>query len=110
MSMQDGLYKVQFQTPLGAGAGVVHLQGGKLWGGDSALYYVGTFTQVGDQFSAEVVTDRHTQYQGLVSVFGKDRVHINLRGASKENSAVATGTAIEAPGIAFKAMLSRLTD
>jgi hypothetical protein len=108
--MDDGLYKVEFQTPMGFGAGVVFLQSGKLRGGDAALFYVGTFVQNGNEFLAEVVTDRHTQYPGLVSVFGKDRVHITLKGQSSGNTGMMQGTAVEAPGVRFTAKLSRIAD
>jgi hypothetical protein len=108
--MRDGLYKTEFQTPMGLGTGVVFLQDGKLRGGDAALFYIGTFKQSGSEFTAEVVTDRHTQYPGIVSVFGKDRVHISLKGSSTLDSAVMQGTAIEAPGLKFTAKLSRIGD
>lgn len=108
--MRDGLYKVDFQTPLGAGAGVVHLQGGRVWGGDAGLYYVGTYAIAGSQFNADVVTDRHTNYPDIVSVFGKDRVHIRLKGTWTGDTAHAAGSAPEAPGIAFQAVLTRIAD
>ena len=106
--ISDGLYKVAFLTPLGNGAGVVHLLGGKMWGGDAALYYIGTYTETGDQLSASVTTNRHTD--GYGSVFGVDRVHISLRGKVTGNTATMDGSAIEAPGISFKAYLSRIAD
>ncbi len=59
MPLQNGLYKIEFQTQLGAGSGVVILHDGQLRGGDSMIYYVGTYKQDGDEFSAEVRTDAH---------------------------------------------------
>jgi T3SS negative regulator,GrlR len=108
--MRDGFYKVEFQTPMGLGTGVVFLQDGKMRGGDAALFYIGTFKQNESEFTADVTTDRHTQYPGIVSVFGKDRVHISLKGTSTHDSAVMQGTAIEAPGVKFSAKLSRIGD
>lgn len=106
--MRDGLYKVAFQTPLGAGAGVVVLQDGKLRGGDSSMYYVGSYSETGSQFSAEVASSRHTQ--GLPSVFGKDNVRISLKGTSQSDSAQMTGTSPDAPGVRLQATLTRLGD
>ena len=40
--MKDGLYRVEFQTQRGAGAGVVFLEGGALRGGDSQMFYTGS--------------------------------------------------------------------
>jgi hypothetical protein len=108
--MRDGLYKVEFKTLLGAGSGVVVLQDGRLRGGDAALYYVGTYGIEGNAFLANVVTNRHTNYPGIVSVFGIDRVHINLKGTFEEDTITALGTAAEAPNIKFQARLQRISD
>lgn len=108
--MRDGLYKVDFQTPLGAGTGVIHVQAGRIRGGDAGLYYVGTFTVRGDEILAEVATDRHTHYPDIISVFGKDRVHIALRGRWSGDTATLQGSAAEAPGVTFQARLQRIAD
>jgi hypothetical protein len=88
----------------------VVLQGGKLWGGDEGLYYVGSYTEAGNQFSAKVSTDRHAKVPGLQSVFGKDRVNISLSGTTNGDVVNAKGTAVEAPGISFSATLTKLSD
>ncbi len=108
--MRDGLYKVAFQTQLGAGAGVVVLQGGRLRGSDSRIYYTGSYTEAGDQFTAQVATELHTNTPGLASVFGRDHTNISLRGTTKGDSAQMTGTAAEAPGVSFQAVLTRIAD
>jgi hypothetical protein len=107
--LENGLYRVGFQTPIGAGAGVLFLQDGQLWGGDSTLFYVGQYTVKGDTIEAEVSTNRHTEYPGLSSVFGIDQVHISLRGTIKSGLVHVTGSAIEAPGITFTAEITRLS-
>ena len=106
--MRDGIYKVQFQTQLGQGAGVVVLQGGKLRGGDSSIYYIGTYSQSGDQLTADVATDAHSS--GIGSVFGVDRAHIHLTGKVTGDAAQMTGTAREAPNVSFQAILTRIGD
>lgn len=106
--LPDGLYSVRFRTPLGEGAGVVTLIGGKLRGGDASIAYLGTYQQDGDKFAASVQTKRHTLGNG--SVFGKDSVTIILTGKSLGNSASCTGTAAEAPGISFQAQLAHISD
>jgi hypothetical protein len=106
--LTDGLYSVKFQTPLGAGGGVVVLAGGKLRGGDSAIVYSGTYSQNGDDFSAKVATSRHLQ--GLPSVFGKDNVNIVLSGNSSDTTATCTGNAAEVPGATLQTILTRISD
>jgi T3SS negative regulator,GrlR len=108
--MKDGLYKAQFQTPQGQGAGVVVLAGGKLRGGDSSIYYTGTYVIEGDKIRGQVATDAHTKLPGMVSVFGLDRVHIDLTGKVTGDSAQLTGKAREVPGISFSAVLTRIGD
>lgn len=108
--MKDGLYKVQFQVPGNSGVGVVVLTGGNIRGGDSSIYYHGTYVRDGDQMKAEVKTDAHTKVPGMATVFGIDRVTITLTGQISGDNAVLNGTAKEAPGIAFQAILSRIAD
>lgn len=108
--MRNGLYKVEFTTPKGAGSGVVTLSDGKMGGGDSVLYYRGTYAMNGNSFTATVQTDRHTVAPAMPAVFGQDRVNINVAGTFQGDVANMTGTAKEAPGVNFKARLSRLAD
>jgi hypothetical protein len=83
--MRNGLYMVQFQTPSGAGAGVVTLCDGKIGGGDGVLYYTGTYNEADNKFTAEVLTGRHTA--GALSVFGGDNLHIKLSGTTQGDKA-----------------------
>lgn len=108
--MKNGLYKVHFQTPLGQGTGVVVVNNGRLSGGDSLMYYSGTYEESGNKFNANVLSAKHSTIPGMQSVFGKDRVNIKLSGSSTESSAVCKGSSPDAPGISFSAELSRLCD
>jgi T3SS negative regulator,GrlR len=107
---KEGLYKVQFQTQIGSGAGVVHLMGGRMWGGDAGLYYTGSYTFAGDELTGEVTTGRHTQTPGFGSVFGKDNVHVQVRGRLTGQTLNLAGTSKEAPGVTFQAVLTRIAD
>ena len=106
--LRDGFYGVKFKTPRGEGAGVVVLANGQMRGGDSALAYSGSFKQDGDTFNASVNTSRHAQ--GIQSVFGVDAVTITLSGKTVGDTATCTGTAAQAPGLTFQAVLTRISD
>ncbi len=108
--MRDGLYKVAFSTPRGSGVGVLAIQGGKVRGGDSRTYYVGTFNESGGMVTAQVKVDLHTNTSFMTSVFGMDRVNVTLKGLALGDTAELTGTAAEVPGVNFRAVLTRLTD
>ena len=104
--MQNGHYKVEFETPRGAGAGVVFYQDGLVHGGDSMMAYIGAMTEQNGEIAAEVEATTHTRVPGMMSVFGLDRVTINLLGKSEGDSITLVGRAIEAPGVNFRAKLS----
>lgn len=108
--MQDGLYKATFKTPIGEGYGVVTLSGGTLRGGDSMMYYVGTYSENGGQFTASVGVDKHSNVPGMISTFGpgNNRVHIDISGQSTDDSATAKGSSPQAPGVGFSLVLTRL--
>lgn len=110
MPLKDGLYRVHFQTPLGWGAGILHAVGGRLWGGDSGMFYTGSYSQTGSDITAEIRTARHSQMPGIVSVFGRDDVRVNLRGVVEGDLARFTGAVPEAPGVAFSAEIMRISD
>jgi hypothetical protein len=108
--MQNGLYKVSFRTPIGAGDGVVYLRDGQLWGGDSSMYYRGSYVVAGDQFSAQVTSDIHSRPAGMESVFGVDHAQISLSGRHTGTAATLSGSSTQAPGVGLTATMSRLAD
>ena len=108
--MFEGLYKVEFETPRRKSVGVIHAQNGLLRGGNSAFAYFGTFTQVGDTITGVVSSRRHTNDPNHPSVFGLDQVTIHCEGAAKGPFATFEGTAVEAPALKFKALLTRVSE
>jgi T3SS negative regulator,GrlR len=105
--LQNGSYKVEFQTPLGAGSGVVFHQNGEVHGGDATMLYIGTMAEKDGEIVAEIEATTHTRVPGVTSVFGLDHVNIKLVGNSQGDSgATLTGRAKEAPGVDFRARLS----
>ena len=106
--MRNGLYGVQFNTPIGSGAGVVTLADGKLSGGDSALYYLGTYYSEGNRLSAEMRTGRHSLV--MPSVFGIDNLLISLSGTIEGDKVQFTAIAQEAPSLSVWGSISRLAD
>ncbi|MCT4657187.1 MAG: hypothetical protein N4A65_15425 [Cohaesibacter sp.] len=109
--MKTGLYKIQFQTSLGNGDGVVYMKDGKIWGGDSTIYYTGEYTAEGETLSASVTTGRHAGAASSdPSVFGIDNVNITLSGKISENLMTVVGQAREAPGVQFDANLAFICD
>jgi hypothetical protein len=107
--MDNGLYKVRFETPRGNGTGVVVLQDGHLWGGDSSMFYTGTYSLKDGAFNGMLVTNVHTIAPHKPSIFGRDIVHITLTGTFSRDYGEINGAAREAPEIGFKAELTKLS-
>ena len=108
MALENGLYKVAFQTPLGAGYGVAVLRDGVIEGGDSMMFYRGTYSQEGDAFTASVEIGTHSTVKGMDSVFGVASGSIDLAGQTGSMPATVQGSSPQAPGISFQAVLSPL--
>lgn len=108
--MLNGLYKAEFSTPLGYGYGVVFLQDGQAWGGDSSMYYRGNYSGEGNDLTATLHVDAHSQIPGMSSVFGPSKVSASLKGHASGNTITLTGSSPSAPHLQFKATLTRLPD
>ncbi len=64
----EGLWTVEFGSSIGRfGGGVLVIHDGKLMGGDNANYYVGTYTQQGNDFRATI--DVKPFVPGVANVF-----------------------------------------
>jgi len=108
--MRDGLYRVGFRTNLGTGSGIILLKEGRLVGGDSGSYYLGTYRVEGSHFTADVEINRHTSGPGVRPIFGIEHAKIRLEGDGAGDEAIMHGTSPDAPQIAFEAVLKRLAD
>jgi hypothetical protein len=106
--MRDGLYKVYFESPLGADFGVVHAVGGKIWGGDSSMFYVGSYVTSGNEITAHVSTKRHSG--GHLSVFWFDNNEVDLKGTVQGDTVQFTGRAPKVPNVSFQITLTRIAD
>src|SRR5260370_38371144 len=101
-------YSACFRSRQGEGTGVVVLNDGKITGGDNVSAYTGSYDADGDRFTASLAIGRHTQ--GQPSVFGIDNVDLTLAGNWTPTTASCTGTAKQAPGVTFEAVLIRIAD
>lgn len=94
--MIEGLWTIEFSSPIGFGTGVVVFTDKRLLGGDEGYYYFGEYT-VDDHHiggKAEVVRfDKNS-----LSVFGDmDNFTLNLDGKVSENSIVGVASLADRP-------------
>jgi hypothetical protein len=94
----------------GEGTGVIELNDGKVTGVDTGLAYAGSYVADGDKFTAFIATKRHTPGQPSVFGLGIDEVNLTLTGKFTPTTASCSGTAQQAPGLAFEAVLVRMAD
>jgi T3SS negative regulator,GrlR len=108
--LREGLYKVEFHTVHGTGNGVIYATSGKLRGGNSGFAFTGSYTDKGDEILAKVSTERHNYDPGFKPLFGTDMITLTLKGTTSGDMVDFEGTALQLPGVAFKAVLTRIGD
>jgi hypothetical protein len=108
--LQEGLYKVEFRTVHGTGSGVIYASSGRLRGGNSAFAFIGHYSGAGDAIQVKVSTERHNDDPAFKPLFGTDRVTLTLRGRVNGNMVDFEGSALQLPGVAFTAILTRISD
>lgn len=106
--MKDGIYKVTFETKLGAGTGVIVISGNSVKGGDSSMYYTGTLEKTDNTATIKVHVQKHSDVQGMSSVLGLDKADLILNGATTETTAIVSGQVFGVPGVSFNAHLNFL--
>lgn len=90
--MIEGLWTVEFQTNMGGAGhgGVAVLRDGKVAGGDSGYYYVGTYSV--DDGNIRTVLEIKRYRAGHVSIFGPvDHVQLALSGKTDGSSMNVSG-------------------
>ena len=108
--MREGFYKVEFHTVHGTGNGVIYATSGKLRGGNSGFAFIGNYTGAGDAILVKVSTRRHNDDPALKPLFGIDMITLTLKGRQDGDIVDLEGAALQLPGVAFKAVLTRICD
>lgn len=108
--MQEGLYRVDFHTVHGTGTGVIYAINGRLRGGNSAFAFIGNYAARDGGVHAKVSTQRHNPDPAFKPLFGTDTITVTLKGTENGNMVDFEGTALQLPGVVFKATLTRISD
>jgi hypothetical protein len=108
--MLEALWSVEFVSNLKMfGAGVVVLETGRVFGGDSAYYYLGTCQVKNDIFKAEI---KVIHYAGQAfSIFGPlDKFNLKLSGKIQEPIMELRGFLVENPQMKILIRLTKRAD
>jgi hypothetical protein len=108
--LQEGLYKVEFYTVHGTGSGVIYAASGKLRGGNTGFAFIGSYTGKGDNIHVKISTQRHNDDPAVKPLFGTDMITLTLKGTQNGDMVDFEGTALQVPGVAFRAVLTRIAD
>jgi hypothetical protein len=108
--LREGLYKAEFHTVHGTGTGVLYATSGKLRGGNSAFAFSGTFTDSGDEILVKISTQRHNHDPAFKPLFGTDMITLMLKGKQNGDMVDFEGSALQLPGVTFRAVLTRIGD
>ena len=76
--MLNGFYAVRFQSPVGMGGGVIFLNDGSIKGGDSTIFYHGTYEESGETFTSDLKIDTHLNLPGHTTVFGIPKADLKI--------------------------------
>jgi hypothetical protein len=109
--LQEGLYKVEFHTVHGTGNAVIYAtSSGKLRGGNSGFAFIGNYTRKGDEIHVKISTSRHNPDPEVKPLFGTDMITLTLKGTEHGDMIDFEGTALQLPGVTFKAVVTRIGD
>jgi len=105
----QGLWTIEFGSSTGRfGAGVVVFKEGRVMGGDSGYYYIGTYSLVGDEFSAKI--DLVPFVPGIETVFNTlgHNVKLSLTGTLIDSEhATAQGSPVAMPHLKLGVKLTK---
>lgn len=108
--MLEALWSVEFVSNLqSVGAGVAVFETGRVFGGDSQYYYLGTFRIVGGVIHAELEINHYAGSPS--SVFGPlQKFNIKLQGEPTDPVMVLRGHLVQNPALQIYIRLTKRAD
>ena len=89
---------------------MIYATAGKLRGGNSAFAFIGSYSGEGDGITVKISTERHNADPSFRPLFGTDMITLTLKGRQDGGMVDFEGEALQLPGVAFKATLTRICD
>ena len=96
--MLEALWSVEFQSSFGMrGNGVAVFETGRVFGGDSAMIYVGSYKIENSTIYSDINVQKYADVPGMASVVGFDKFNLKLTGKLNGNMMVLSGHVLEDP-------------
>ncbi len=89
---------------------MIYAVDGKLRGGNSAFAFIGNYADKRDGIHVKISTQRHNPDPAFRPLFGTDMITLTLKGTDNGSMVDFEGTALQLPGVTFKAVLTRICD
>ena len=94
--MLEALWSVEFQSSFGMhGTGIIVLETGRIFGGDSSMIYIGSYRTQNGIIHADINVKKYAQVPGMASVVVFDNFNLNVTGKPDQNNLVLTGYVVE---------------
>lgn len=98
----EGLWTIVFSGKFGAGAGVVVFETGRIFGGDTSMYYIGDYEVNNGSLSGNIRVRIHAQVPGMRPVTGIDDFTAILTAAKVGETMQVMCDVTEPPGTGLK--------
>ncbi|WP_427183545.1 hypothetical protein ACL598_16900 [Bordetella bronchialis] len=107
--MLEAMWTLRYERPgVDRGAGVMVLESGRLFGGDSGFSYLGEYRVENGQLIAKVHVSRHSSL--VPNIFGRDEVQITLTGAIGHQQMTLIGAPVDMPQAKLVVIATRKAD
>jgi len=100
----EGFWTVQFKGVQGWGAGVVTMIAGRVFGGDSVVMFMGTYSLVGNDAKVQIHVKQFME--GLMNVMGPKEFDLDLAGKLEDDKLTLAGS-IPGTELKLNAVLNR---
>lgn len=111
--LKNGLYSIHVTLGdgrIGKGSGVLVARDGIARGGDSYLFYTGTYEERDGTLYGEIIINQHTPSPDTTPLFGGRQVGIGFTGRPQGNRFILDGTALVGrESMPFRASMMFLT-
>ncbi|WP_128255751.1 GrlR family regulatory protein [Falsirhodobacter deserti] len=107
--MIEGFFHAHFVTDKDQGDGVAYLANGKLHGGDSAMFYRGTYSTDGEKFEADLEVGRHTEGTPITSITGAARARHKITGRIEGDNLVCEAVTDQEPAVKLDLTLTPIS-
>lgn len=95
----EGLWTTDFFSNYGAGAGVIVFETERIFGGDSSMYYIGSYEVKNGKLTGEARVRVHHRIPGVHSITLVDDFTCKLTAVLSGEAMHMTGEVISPPGI-----------